>query len=261
MTKARSIIKKIIYRAFGEKTYQKAYAKGKIRDIVQERLDEPELKFLHVFIQPESTVLDIGANYGHYAIEMAKHCPHGKVYAYEPIPFTFNVLKRVVNHFKKPQITIFNAAISHTKSTVKMSVPLLDFGAPNTGIAFVGESEEKKMTTFEVDTLTIDEAKIEGSVDFIKIDIEGHEPSAFKGMKARLEKDLPVILIEFSYSCLKRAGEDPAIFAQQLKQEYNYDFAQVKHDELVWVKDDTPRDGYYFLIPNQRKNQFNIKSA
>jgi len=256
MNIGREIIKKIVYTFFGKKNYQKAYIKGKIKDIKNGVLDEKESTFLSHFINDYSTVLDIGANYGHYSVDMSKLCSKGKIYSFEPVPFTFQVLSKILNHFNLNDIELFNSAVSNQKGSVKMTVPVLDFGAPNTGVAYIGDNTSEKYLTVDVETLKIDDLKIEGKLDFIKIDIEGHEPSAFIGMKATLKKHKPVILIEFSFSCLRRAGLNPNEFSDEIKNNYGYTFTNIHGKNLQVVKDQYPSDGYYFLIPNEKLDDF-----
>ena len=250
----RKLVKKIIYKLAGRKGYEKAYVRGKIADINHEKLNEPELHFLPQFIQPDSTVLDLGANYGHYAIEMGKLCMDGHVYAYEPIPFTFRVLKKVVEHFKLSHIHLFEAAVSDQNTEVEMVLPLLDFGGPDTGIAYIGKPSGDQSENVRIKTLIIDEQPIEGRVDFIKMDIEGHEPKAMKGMEGLISKNRPIILIEFSHNCLKRAAENPAKFAHYIVNQLDYRFYQAKEEKLVFVDQKVPSDGYYFLIPPEKTN-------
>lgn len=238
----------MIYNTFGEGVYAKAYSKGKIRDINRGVLDEREADFIPHFIQENSTILDIGANYGHYSIDLSRKCKKGRVYAFEPIPFTFSVLQKIVQHYKTTTIELINAAVSDANDTIEMQVPLLDFGAPNTGVAYIGAASGKSNKTFTVKTIKLDDYNFVGSIDFIKIDIEGHEPQAFKGMETLLQKHQPVILIEFSHPCLMRAKQDPAAFSQYIAEQLHYRFAQVDQTKLSWV-DGNPGDGYYFLIP------------
>ena len=256
MNSTRTLIKKIIYKTLGEGGYKKAYAKGKIKDIKNGVLDEKEALFLPHFIKPTSTVLDIGANYGHYAIDMARICTSGMVYAFEPVPFTFGVLEKIVTYFKSKNIVLFHAAVSNSAGEIDMTIPLLDFGAPNTGVAFIGKQKEKQSKNVTVKTLKIDDLTIKGEVDFIKIDIEGHEPQAFKGMENLLKKHRPVILIEFSHACLKRANSNPDTFATYLQNEMAYKFAKINGEKLVLETNPFPADGYYFLFPTEKINAF-----
>ncbi len=257
MNTSRELIKKIVYKVFGKKNYQSAYVKGKIKDIENGVLDEKESQFLKYFIKEDSTVLDIGANYGHYSVDMSKICSNGKVYAFEPVPFTFQVLEKIISHFKLDLVELYHAAVSSREGEITMTLPLLDYGAPNTGVAFIGEEKGEKLEHVMVKTMNIDSLSLEGQLDFIKIDIEGHEPEAFQGMEKTLRKHNPVILIEFSYSCLKRAGFNPNEFSDKLKNKYGYVFTAINNDRLELVKDEYPQDGYYFLIPSNKLVNFN----
>ena len=256
MNPSRTFIKKIIYKIFGEKVYSKAYTKGKIKDIQSGQLAEKEVDFIRHFITNESFVLDIGANYGHYAIEMAKLCPNGKVFAYEPIPFTFQILELIKAHFRANNLLTFHAAVSETNGTLEMNLPLLDFGAPNTGVAYIGNSSPSKTIRHQVKTVKLDDQKFERSIDFIKIDIEGHEPQAFKGMEQLILTDRPVSLIEFSHPCLARANASPTEFANYLTSRLNLQFFEVKGKCLTSVDSTTPPDGYYFLIPTEKTSNY-----
>ncbi len=256
MNKTRTLIKKIIYTTFGEGVYAKAYAKGKIRDINRGVLDEAEAAFIPHFIHENSTVIDIGANYGHYTITLSRLASKGHVYAFEPIPFTFSVLKKIVAHFKRTNVELINAAVSHTNEFVEMHLPLLDFGAPNTGVAYIDDTATKTHKTQTVKTIPLDHFQFNGSIDFIKIDIEGHEPQAFSGMEALLKKHQPVILIEFSHTCLQRALHDPSTFSTYISTQLGYRFAKVEQSKLKWIGNN-PKDGYYFLIPPSKAARYN----
>lgn len=252
MSKTRTLIKKLIYTTFGEGVYAKAYAKGKIKDIQQSSMAEAEFDFMHHFLSSTSTVLDIGANYGHYAVELAKKCPQGEIHAFEPIPFTFGILERIKVHFKLSNLQLYHAAVSDQKGLLKMNLPLLDFGAPNTGIAYIGNESSAQMKVETVATLRLDDMQFAAPIDFIKIDIEGHEPTAFAGMENLLLRDRPVILIEFSHSCLARAKEDPLQFARVIREKLNLEFTHLNGTKLATIKAETPPDGYYFLIPAEK---------
>lgn len=254
MSKSRNIIKRVVYKTLGENSYRKAYVHGKIKDIKNGTNLEEEAKFLKYFVSEDSTVLDIGANYGHYTSELSKLASKGKVYAFEPIPFTFDVLKNIVTHFKLNQVSLYHNAVSDKEGEIDMSVPTLDFGAPNTGVAHVTVISDSK--SIRVKTIRLDELQIDGRIDFIKIDIEGHEPVAFKGMENLIATNRPVILIEFSHSCLVRAGFIPGDFGDYLSQNLNYNFTQIQGDKLKLSGNANPVDGYYFLLPKEKLSTY-----
>lgn len=257
MTKLKSFIKKSIYTIAGEKAYSKAYVKAKINDIKANGYEEAELDFVRHFIPEDGHVLDLGANYGHYCVKMAELCPKGKVFAFEPIPFTFNVLKEVVNRFQLTNVELHHCAVSDKDGQITMQLPLLDFGGPNTGVAHIGNSTNSESKEFSVKTCQIDAIEFDHPIHFIKMDIEGHEPIAVQGMIDLLKKDKPTILIEFSHTCMIRSSHEPSLFAEMLTQELSYQFYSLVGEQLVLVKDKHPADGYYFLIHQAQAQQFN----
>lgn len=256
MTKLKSFIKKSIFKIAGEKAYGKAYVKAKVNDIRSKGYEEAELDFVRHFISKEDYVLDLGANYGHYCVKMAELCPEGKVIAFEPIPFTYKVLQQVVADFNLTNIELIHAAVSEEDGQLTMQLPLLDFGGPNTGVAHISEVHSEGSEEVKVATIRIDSISFEKSIAFIKMDIEGHEPVAAKGMMQLLQKDQPVILIEFSHSCMIRANHDPADFSDFLIQELGYQFFNLEGDKLLRVNESRPVDGYYFLIHSSKVSNY-----
>ena len=81
------------------------------------------------------------------------------------------------------------------------------------------------------------------------MDIEGHEPQAFKGMEKLIKENRPVFLLEFSHNCLTRSGFDPNEFAHYIKDHLQYNFAEIKNGKPKINSDTNVQDGYYFLIP------------
>ena len=89
----RNLIKPLLYNLLGEKHYIYFQTLGKIRDINKRLVEEDELELLPQLVGLSDDVIDIGANYAYYTHRLSKLCPTGRVYAFEPIPFTFEVLQ------------------------------------------------------------------------------------------------------------------------------------------------------------------------
>ena len=81
-------------------------------------------------ISPGDTVLDIGANIGQYTRFMS-HCvgPTGHVYAFEPIPATFDFLSNNVRELGLGNVEPLNFALSDTEETITMVIPTYRWGA------------------------------------------------------------------------------------------------------------------------------------
>lgn len=164
---------------------------------------EPELKVLADLTRAGDVVLDIGANYGVYALTLATRVqPGGSVQAFEPGIEALRQLRHNSEELNAQlPISIWPIALSDEKKTMA----LYHLGAPTT-FTLAGTGDE---TSESVEALTLDEwvtTQCLDRVDIIKIDVEGHEPKVFTGAHATLTKFRPVIMFEVSTSALSRAG-------------------------------------------------------
>ena len=220
----RKFLKRILFKLFGKSLYPWFQYKAKVRDIDLKLVEEKEMELLPFFISREGETVDIGANYAYYTVRLARMC--SKVYAFEPIPFTFKVCNMVVKHYKLRNVVLYNKGVGEKNEWHRFSVPVMDFGAISGGQAHFGERNDnvegnetiaKFNKTQEVDCEVmaldslIDDFR---NLQFIKIDIEGAEFFALKGMRKTIEKFKPVILLEINPVFLRGFG----IAEQQLKE-------------------------------------------
>jgi FkbM family methyltransferase len=149
------------------------------------------------------TVLDIGANIGAHTLHLARDVGEtGTVVAYEPTVFAYEKLLRNValNPSLAPrivaeQILLVEAGSSPPPAALYSSWPLrtqADVHATHRG---------RLMDTTGARTLTLDE-HVEGAglrkVDFIKLDVDGHECPVLRGGAATLRKHRPVLVMELA---------------------------------------------------------------
>lgn len=145
---------------------------------------------------PEGGVfLDIGANIGYHSLFAAASLQgSGKVYSFEPLPHLCTQLKESisVNGFTNIEVCNFGLAESKGEHVIYIrdentgGSSLLDLQ----GIRVKGT---QKITVKELDSFFGDQ-----KVDAIKIDVEGYEYEALKGGREVLEKNHPLIFMEFS---------------------------------------------------------------
>src|SRR5262249_28303378 len=131
--------------------------------------------------------LDLGAQTGFYTCLLASLVGEsGYVDAFEPMPTSFELLIRNVNEngFDKI-VTAHRLGVSDTSRMVEGSLVSNMFVA--------GRISGAEPASFQ--GVALDDV-IEGSIDFIKIDVEGHEPRALAGMTSLLRTCQPVILSE-----------------------------------------------------------------
>jgi FkbM family methyltransferase len=167
------------------------------RQVVRDTFRTPEREYdlLPEFLRDGDWVLDIGANVGHYTKRFSDLVgPTGRVIAVEPVPSTFALLAANVQLFRHANVTLVNAAASNRTGVTGMSVPRLSTGLANYYGAHVSALGEEASLT--VVSLSIDSLAIEHPIALAKIDVEGHEALALQGMRALLERDRPVLIVE-----------------------------------------------------------------
>jgi FkbM family methyltransferase len=175
--------------------------------------EEPEFKRLSEWVGAGDWVLDIGANVGHYACRLSELVGlNGRVFAFEPMPATFELLAANAARFQHPNVTLLNVAASDTSGIVGMQVPHFDSGLSNYYMANISSTEaDMSVVCMEIDAL-----RITHPVRFAKLDVEGHELSALKGMRAVLERFHPVMIIE-------GASQEVADYLTQFGYSFKYE--------------------------------------
>ncbi|MBQ5714757.1 MAG: FkbM family methyltransferase [Alistipes sp.] len=143
-------------------------------------------------------VIDIGANLGYYTCPLADLVGEsGRVYAVEPVPVIFSVLKRNVG--KRRNVELLNYALGEECRAIEMANDsVASAGYFGTGRNFVSEGELSK------DAVRFTAQMKRGSelfggmekIDFIKCDIEGYERVVLPELRPLIEKFHPTVLVE-----------------------------------------------------------------
>lgn len=162
---------------------------------------EPEFQRLAEWVQPGDWVVDVGANIGHYTCELSRLVQaSGRVFSFEPIPHTFELLAANVALLRDSNVTLLNAALSDNMRVVGMSLPTFDSGLGNFYQASI--TGDSRHVTYRVAALTLDSLGLSQMPVLIKIDAEGHEFQVLKGMQSILRNAGPRLIVE---------GTDPAV--------------------------------------------------
>lgn len=177
----------------GHKMYLDPRDRSISRELIINGVYEPfETRFIKSRIKPRMRVVDLGANVGYYTLIMAKLVgPKGRVYAFEPNPENFALLKKNVEANGYGNVSLANFAVSDKAKKEKLFLSEDNLG----GHHLTNRGDYKKFTT--VQTVVLDKFfSNEGmKIDFVKMDIEGSEPRAMKGMKKILRSNPRMQLI------------------------------------------------------------------
>lgn len=184
------------------------------------------------FLRAGVIVADIGANLGEYSI-VAGHVvgPAGRVIAVEPNPAVRERLERNVQLNALTNVTIMATAFSDTNGKAELHVPDGDWGLGTLDPRAAGD-------VFSVPTRMLDDVMTElalPSLDVIKIDVEGHEVSVFRGGRRTLAAHHPAVLYEGGAETLKWNGSRWSSFASEfLVQEGYHIFGIVPNRRGYW---------------------------
>jgi FkbM family methyltransferase len=237
---------------------------------LRSRRHEPEALFIPLLLQKDDICLHIGATDGRHSYMMAKALTGtGHIYAYEPSPITFPVLKRVMAiHGLKTKVTTAQKAFSNKPQRLILNIPIKKSGRRGNAFGFTSHNGERPNTRqddqyiqsigmlhFDVDATTIDEvvATQAHRVDFIRMDIEGSEALALEGGQKTIAKFKPHLLIEIHPRLLeKQFGGKPQDIYDAFKA-LGYSVYHLEQDRLVRSRnlDIAPWKDYFFLHPDR----------
>lgn len=146
------------------------------------------------FVKPDKNVIDIGAHIGWYTVNFAEHAKH--TYSFECSPKSFNYLcGNIALNNKDYNVTKYNCALSNTTGVANYYIRDPKDGGGN-GISKFEYDNINDIPYIEVPKKTLDSFEIT-NVNFIKIDVEGHEKEVLEGsVKTICENDYPKILFE-----------------------------------------------------------------
>src|ERR1700747_816437 len=149
-------------------------------------LDYYDERAIRKLLKPGSVCFDIGANTGYYSMLFSRWTgPEGRVFGYEPVPYTHGVNLRNLRRNRAANVTTEQAAIGAEVGSVRMCA------APE---GHLGWSKVSDSGEVSVRCTTID-AEVQrlglGRLDFIKMDIQGYELQAFEGAVKTLRRLRP----------------------------------------------------------------------
>jgi FkbM family methyltransferase len=167
----------------------------------------------------KKVILDIGANVGNHTASFSKISKN--VYAFEPNFFVFELLK--INTKKLKNVQIFNFGLSDKNQSIVAKIPKLNWGG---GSLTLDQKNSRPNKFIEVlfKLKSLDKLKIfsEVNIGMVKIDVEGHELQAFKGMKSLLRKNKPVIIFEQNRGIVNKTSEEIK-FLKSIGYKYLYE--------------------------------------
>ncbi|MBI2030608.1 FkbM family methyltransferase [Candidatus Kaiserbacteria bacterium] len=224
-------------------------------EMLTKKYEHETVALCQQIITPDMHILDIGAHIGYFSRIFSRLTgPAGVVYCFEADPENFSLLKR--NTRRYPNIRLFQSAVAeHTG--------MIDFYHLETSTGCHSLIEpESSARKISVNAVSVDDLLARGEiarVDLIKIDIEGGEPLAMRGMQKLLTESRTIKLIsEFNAGSLSAGGVEPRDFIAQLES-YGFTVYGITNDGPIPLPTLMSKDLNGYLLPTGYINLYCTK--
>ncbi|MDC3332857.1 FkbM family methyltransferase [bacterium] len=226
---------------------------------------EPHLlNFIREFVQPGDTAMDIGACFGFHTLEMSRQVGEsGHVYAFEPMKYTASILRSNLTDNNISNTMLCNYALGDINRNVCM-YNAYD-GKTNYGDSFISwkytsidTNDDLQEDSFigkgggslpinknSCECKTLDSLSVNGSVTFMKIDVQGFERMVLTGGQKFLSTHRPVMVIEF---------EDSVMAFHNYSSKDLIELLTTMNYTVMLLYNDYPCD--HVCIPNEKLEEF-----
>lgn len=205
--------------------------------------EKDETNYLKKIIKKGNVVVDVGGNYGLYAILFSQLVgENGSVHVFEPLAYMIqDMRKNIANNNCHNNIQIINAGLSDTYGTASFYVYTnLGPGAASSRKRWFGS-----YSTYESKMLTLDDYVRQNKLkrlDVIKCDVEGAELLVFKGAEKALQKFHPTLLFEVTGAGAKFGYRQKDLFS--FLKKFDYKFYYFNESKQEKINDTTNFYGY-----------------
>ena len=190
---------------------------------------EKEYWLLPYFCDRGSGAIDVGGNTGLYAFYLSLLAC--RVHIFEPNPICLGEIARI----RRGNMSIHGFALSDRRGEAVMR-----FEPGNTGIGTIEPANRldqyagiRKVVQRSVTVCPLDDLELR-NISFMKIDVEGHEPSVLRGSVRLLENQKPVLLIEIERRHNTSAFQD----VESILANFGYSAWRLSGESLIPVRAD-----------------------
>lgn len=174
---------------------------------------EPDVSSaLDRLLRPGMNCIDIGANFGLYSVRaaVAVRPAGGKVFSFEPDPFSYSLLlKNCAENHVEDAVTTFAVACGDENTDVGIYRHPNPSNLGGTYVRKQGQPPGAGAATGSAALRRLDDMiPADIRIDLVKIDAEGYERFALRGMRRILTECHPAIICEFSTCSLEFESPD-----------------------------------------------------
>ena len=183
------------------------------------------------YAKEEKEIIDIGAHIGMYTTKFAAKVK--QVHSFECSPKSFNYLcANIALQQQDYKVTKYNVALSDKEGHTKYYIRDPNDGGGN-GISCFNSDISNNVASIDVPVKTLDSYGLT-NINFVKIDVEGHEEFVLRGaVKTLEENNYPVVLFESWPECC-----EPRVPAKQLRASL-FNFLESLEYKIIQVRGGT----------------------
>jgi FkbM family methyltransferase len=218
--------------------------------------DTPETRFLTTLDLANAVVYDIGGFEGVLTLFFSRHARH--VVTYEPNPPSFQRLAENLRLNNIRNVELRNAGVGEARQSLTLVCDLLMRGGASVDQAVTtqisGTSNRIYAATIEV--VPLDEDIREHGLpppDFVKIDIEGMELPALRGMQRTLSRYMPSLYLEMHGATIADKEERVTRIVEFLNGLGYHNIRHVESDTPIDIDSATrAREGHIYCVHSGR---------
>ena len=212
-----------------------------------------DMRLLLALARDSRVIFDIGANVGWHALHLLTAAPaDARLYAFEPVPTTFERLKRNLaanDGVYTFRICATNIAFAAETGTATFFIPRVSGSSAASQRPLFSGDENKTVTCalHRLDDFVVEQGI--STIDLIKCDVEGAELFVFKGGYETISRSTPMIFVEMLRKWARAFGYHPndtiSLLAQCGYQCWYFEDGRL--NLLPVMTDDTRETNFLFL--------------
>lgn len=230
--------------------------------------DARNLRAVAALVRPDWIVLDIGANIGFHSVPLAlalrSSGGQGRLYCFEPVPSNRERLEQNLDLNGVLDVCeVHGFGLSNDEGEARITLRE-DFSlgsATGNAALMIEDGQDERFRTLSVPLRRLDLWVAERGLprlDFIKIDVEGHEDLVFEGGMQTLSRFRPLILAEMNNTYFERRKVELDPRMASLFGPLGYEWIAYSPLRRRWARTQTlvkPHSAHdVFLVPAERSN-------
>lgn len=229
----------------------------------------PEMDILRLILNSDDIVFDIGANIGEFTFFLSTIVSDGLIYAFEPQKKPFKMLRAVSMNMKA--VVPNNKGFSSSTGETTLFIPIVEGFVSHTEASldprfndYSGYERRTKSKNSIQETIrltTLDdfcETNFLDRLDFIKVDVEGHELEILNGgSRICLRKYRPIMLIEiFPYVYQGHFENVCKFFKFHDYRGFVISKSKDRVEPLTKINLKNSQGFNYFFVPQEKTSEF-----